>query len=344
MGNKTGWIVGGGIVLIVLAVVTKLVFFPAPTQPTSVTRAKEFMASLPIDTPIATITDSTPSGEGNAGDDYKAAFDAFKGARKAIEAFEKKIAEKESRTQFIRGELAPPDDVLGALKTMASHLAAGARKGSFEYAFTHTPEAFEVGYFYQGALDLIKISRAMTTLMLYHFGRKEWNDAVAVQKNLIVMGWHMAREDVRLHMTEVGLDIQNAAAGGLADIYRNWGQEDHAKDIQVAASYQQAVNAAKRPLTTRLRVFRSLKLKSGDILNIAENHKSRAFRVQAILWLGRLRFEVGGRRGDMRITNKLLDTYASGRDPFEAAAAKAASDFTENDWKTLTQRPKRLDM
>ena len=344
MGNKTGWIVGGVIVLIVLAVITKLVFFPSPTAPTSVTRAKEFMKALPVDTPIDTIAGSVPSAAGNGGDDYKAAFETFKGAREAIDAFHKTIAESENRKQFVRGELAPPEPVLSALKTMASRLASGARKGAFEYSFTHTPDEFEVGYFYQGALDLIKISRCMSTLMLYHFGRKEYPQAVALQRNLIVMGWHMANEDVRLHMTEVGLDIQNVAANGLVDIYRNWGEKDHAEEIQKVGSYQRAVNSAKRPLTAKMRLFRKLKIDSGDILNIAENHKSRAFRVQAILFLGRLRFEVSGRRDDMRYTDKLLDKYIDSSDPFEEAAARAARDFTEDDWKKLTLRPKRLDM
>ena len=65
--------------------------------------------------------------------------------------------------------------------------------------------------------------------------------------------------------------------------------------------------------------------------------------MQAVLFLGRLRYEMGGSRRDMRYVRELIDYYAAGSDRFEAAAAKAARDLTEEQWKNLAARLQRMD-
>jgi len=355
VGNKAGWIIAGVIVLVIGAIVVKVVIFPSPTDPTSTTRAKGFMDELPTDTSLALLTGTLPGGSGNAGDDYKAALDAITRHKVIFDAFEKVLARDRGQGErdLVKGELAVPADVIAAWKEIAAHLKAGASKGSFEYTLKHTPATFEVGYRFRGTVDLINIQQTLARLVWFHLGQKDYDAAIDLQKDLIVMGWHMGREGARLHMTDSGLAFQGQLAGDLARFYFQGASKVKETDADKAQKYTDASDQVKKFMQSvgmarsRLRavnhVFASTKIPIGDILNIAEKHKDRAVRVQAILFLGRLRFEISGHRGDTRYTKKLIDQYASSSDPFEAAAAKAARDLTEDGWKKVYEREMKMN-
>jgi len=337
VGNKTGWIIAGVIVLAILGIVVKVWLFPSPSRPTSTTLKKGFMDELVVDASLALVTGAVPAGSGNAGDDYKAAFDAYTRNKALLEEFDKELGRNNGEVRLTSGKLTPPADVLDALKEIAGHVEAGAQKGSFEYLFTHTPKSFEVGYKCAGVVDMLVVYNAVLRLVWYHWGLKEYDKIAELQKNLIVMGAHMAGEGARLHMTESGLSIQYAVANDLAGNYRNAG-EAYSDKIAPLEKYGRAVNVALRRVNAINGLFKDTTLPVGDILNIADKHKDRAVRVQAILFLARVRFEVSGRRGDIRYANKLIDRYADSSDPFEAAAAGAADDLTEEGWKKLYER------
>ena len=344
VGNKTGWIIAGVLVLAVVGIIVKMVFFPSPSSPTSATRESGFMDAVKVDPPITTVIGALPSGSGNAGDDYRAAFDEFKANRKAVEAFFDELGGSEqTEIDLSRGRLIPPANVLTALEKIGSHVAAGAGKEKFEYVFTHTDKKeFEVGYFYQGTFDLGRVRECMGVLAIYQFGKKQFDQAAQTQKDLLMLGWHMSNEGVRLHMTLAGFDIQIEALAGLMDVYYNWGPEHRGK-LKPIEQYKDAVKNAKITYDDKLPIFKALSLEAGDIFNIIENHKDRAFRVQALLFLGRVRHESAGNRGDMRYTRKLIDRYMDGKDPYEAAAAKAGRDLTKEQWDVLGDRVNRMN-
>lgn len=361
MGNKTGWIIAGIIVLGVLGIVAIVLLFPPHSRPrpTSATLKEGFMDEMAIDASLALVTGAEPTGSGNAGDDYKAAFEARKQHEAALAAFDKQLNRSEydeklnksvmGMTKLLKGELTPPADVLDALKVIAGHVQAGAGKGNFDYTFKHTPKTFEVGYQYVGTIEMQKVYIAMARLMWYHLGLKEYDKAIEIQEDLIVMGRHLANEGVRLHMTEMGLGIQSESAAALIDIYGRAAKEhkqaakEYEDKIPPLKKYRRAVNVTQARVNSVKRLFSSRTIPVGDILHIADNHKDRAVRVQAILFLGRLRFEVAGRRGDIRETRKLIEQYADSSDPFEAAAAKAAADLTEDGWKGLYERELKMN-
>lgn len=340
MGSKTGWIIAAGLVVAVVGIITKAIFFPAPTSPTSVTLQSEFMSKVETTLPVTMVIGDAPSDGGNAGDDYRAALEVFEANRDALETF---LDKEGLKTDLAKGRLTPPVDVLSALEKIGAHVAAGARKMNFEYSLTHTKKKdFDVGYYYQGAYDMGKVSECASILAIYQFGLKQYDQAARTEKDLVVMGWHMTNERVRLHMTLFGFLVQLEAIRGLRTVYI-YSRGEHEDQIKAINAYKGALIVAKGAYDDKLPVFQAKSIEPGDILNIAENHEDRAVRIQGILFLGRLRHEVGGSRGDMRATYKLLDHYRAEGDLYEAAAAKAAREMTKEQWDDLSTRRRRMD-
>lgn len=75
---------------------------------------------------------------------------------------------------------------------------------------------------------------------------------------------------------------------------------------------------------------------AGDIPLIAQHSKERAWRVEATLKLGRMRYSVGtGTGSDQRNARRLLRQLLTDPDPAVAHAAKLANDLTIEDYRTL---------
>jgi len=73
---------------------------------------------------------------------------------------------------------------------------------------------------------------------------------------------------------------------------------------------------------------------TGDVFVFAQRSQSSMWRVEAVLKLGRLRFDVS-RYGDEALANRLIDEFESDPDPAVAAAARAAHDLTIEKYRQL---------
>ena len=76
-----------------------------------------------------------------------------------------------------------------------------------------------------------------------------------------------------------------------------------------------------------------LSLQNGKIEEF--NDEDLAWRVQGLLTSGLIRFTAMGSRGDKRRLKRLVDKYSGGDDPYLAAAAKAARDFTRKEFNVI---------
>ena len=77
---------------------------------------------------------------------------------------------------------------------------------------------------------------------------------------------------------------------------------------------------------------------TGDIFEIANRSQERMWRVEAILKLGRMKFDVGGNRGrfgDQAGAKRYLKSRVSDPDPFIKTAAKAAKDLTIEQYRSM---------
>jgi hypothetical protein len=77
----------------------------------------------------------------------------------------------------------------------------------------------------------------------------------------------------------------------------------------------------------------------GDIMHVAQHSPDRMWRVEAILATGRLRYfvGVGGMRGDQVAADRLVARVANDPDPLVAAAARAASELSLEQYRSLSQ-------
>ena len=319
MGSKLGWIAAGALVVGLAVVIIMKVVIPSPSRATPATRKAGFMDLKQVCIPVGDIVGAAPSGAGNAADDYVRALAV---ARQR----EQEIAKVDAGDSSAAG--------MAAMRKVASLVAAGAGKAKLDYTFTHTPKTFEVGYRYQPAVDLQTVSGAMFILGRTLYEAKEYAEAEKVLRDLFVMGWHLVQERAHVYVVRTGFGIQMNALGGLRSVYRDWGPEYSSKMSTVSA-YIGEIITIERHFDVKQRICWSVDPKPGDVFHIIEKDQDRAWRVQAILSLGILKYRAEDRRGDMRMLGKLIDRFSSSSDPFEAAAAKAVKDLTREEFRRL---------
>jgi len=318
VGNKLGWILAGVLLAALMCVILFVVLFPQPSKPGAAVMATGFLeVKTPAETP-ALVLGSLPTGEGNAGDDYARAVALYLDKRDAIR-YDATDAEKtEIRRQLL------------------AHVAAGSAKAKMEYTFVHTPKTFVVGYFYQPAEQLYAVCGQLCDLAETDLKEKDLAEAEKIARALLMMGWHMAGEHSRVDMTNTGLQVQLDALGVLAAVCRTEGGEK-AKLLDKIQAYSDSLLAFRRHIEGKQRIVWALPPKPGDVFYVIENDKDRAWRVQAILALGVLRF-TAQTRGDDRYTAKLIEQFKASSDPLEAAAAKTADEMTDVDFNLVGTR------
>ena len=336
MANKIGWIVGflllagigGGIAM-------KLLVFPSQSVQSKETLEPGFSDLIEVDASPTSVLDAAPRAPGNAGDDYHKAVPLFRGLFKEIV----RLRRPEINVKITKGREVVPGKTLEVLRKIHAHVAAGAKKKQMKYTFVHTPKEFQVGFFYLPAADNLQgISESLEVLLWHHLGLQEHARAVAVLQDAYVLGLHMAGERARVDMVQRGLRIQERALMGLDGVYSSWDQAKYAQKLRLIRKQVIAVQAARSRYSRKREIVWSTKPNPGDLYFIVANDKDPAFRVQALLALGVVRFTHADHRGDMKRTRELLDQYAASSNPLEAAAAKAAKNMTEEDFNDIWRR------
>ncbi len=328
MGNKIGWIIAGAIALLIaVAVILKFVF-PSPSDPTRATTKRGFMDKAVLTVTPAEVTGRPMTGTGNAADDYAKAIKLYNDNKGKIEMAMDTAAEK---------ELELDSDVVTMLKDIARQVSLGAEKEEMHYTFVYTPTEFKVGWVYEPAQELEQVMQALNLLSAYYEKHDKYKDAANVTEMILIMGWHMVNERSRPYMMQAGVEWQREAAVKLREFYEKLG-DTYKSRIPAVREYENQAGsmiAVFREKTAIFKVGDLNELQPGDIFNIAENDQDRAWRVQAILWLGILKFMYAESRGDMRQIDKLIEKYIDSSDPMEAAAAKAAKNLTKAEYDKI---------
>lgn len=350
MGSKFGWIIAGAVVLAIGGIATYIFVFPSPTDPTGATQKFGFMEVKPIDTPISDVIGYQPRAEGNAADDYQKAIAVYKKNAKAIG-----LAWLHS-DELGRGAYALDAGLLKALQTIDDLVAPGTLKASMKYTFVYTPKEFVVGLggatrndmedfstdptIYAPASQMYRLGTSLELLAYHYYGKKDYAKAEKTLKHVFVVGRHMMDEDSRPVMVQSGIDLQSDAIDLLRAVYRGMGG-DHSKQTKAMSAYNSCLKAILDHYEAKTAALWKAVPNPGDAFNMAENEKDRAWRVQAILYLGLLNYAIKIdqiSRGDARMTTKLIEKYINSSDEFEAAAAKAARDITEAEFKKIGNR------
>lgn len=332
MAGKFGWIIAGVFAVGVVVIVT-VKLLPSRSAPTAAARKPGFLELMEVKLPLRPIVDFEPTAPGNAGDDYKLAVDLYTAN---ISIIADAIEEEEA---IAKGTGVIPLGTLDVIRRIHTHVAAGARKKRMQYVLVHTSPEFEVGYYYEpAATNLQGVSEALELLMNSHSGQKEYTRATEILKNEFVLGWHMINERARVDMVVRGLLIQRKALTGLMTIYFSSRQRDDSARFKPVKKYLDELNRIAGDYEDKQSVVWKLRPNPGDLYVVIEGDEDRAFRVQALLALGVVRYTHRGRSADVRYTDKLLEKYAKSEDRLLAAAAKAAKELTKTELKLVVTR------
>ena len=331
MNSKVGMIVGGVLVLGVGLFIVMLVFFPSTSDPTSATTGKGALDRVEMTKPLSFVFGSEPTGGGNAGDDYNKALQLYRANRDTWRSVENRIG-----YSGIEAVIGPREQDL--LRELADHCHRGAQQAKMEFCVPHGYKTPTITTDQADSQAMIKVMGYMHIYAQYLFQKartaQEAAEAEAVAKDLLVMGWHASRERVYPEMTTSGFGYQEQAALLLAGIYEKF-PNLATGDMGVRA--REYARSAKMAMADAGRLWQmwTTNPKPGDFFNVIENAQDPAWRVQAILGLGMIRFRNEGHRGDRIHTQKLLDKYSTEGSEMEKRAATAALALTREECQRI---------
>jgi hypothetical protein len=130
-----------------------------------------------------------------------------------------------------------------------------------------------------------------------------------------------------------GLSLMNEATIGLSECEDEPGKSDLVKwegamrdyDVNHVQPIEEALFSADQGVVAE---------HAGDVFVFATRAGERMFRVEAVLALGRLRFDAG-RKADQLGAGRYIGKLLADPDPAVAAAAKAAGDLTVEEYRTI---------
>lgn len=338
MGNKLGWILAGVLVLALAGFIIWRVFFPGHSGPDATLRAG-MLDLKTIEVPVSDVAGFTPSESGNAGDEYAEAARIAAESKLEITGAQVAIQEAKGRPAAVNAT------ALGVLEKIASHVARGARRKEMKYLFVHTPKTLQVGIRVPALDALAEVTGAMETLSDCHVSHKKYDEAEKALLDLFVMGRHMIDERSHWDLVSRGIGAQRGACNRLFPLY-----ETHKKSPERVAAllrYRGALSAFSEFYTVEkykilwttghsLATHQSRGPNPGDVFNIIENDKDRAWRVQAVLMLGIIQYTA--EPADAKYSRKLIGRLVGDSDEIIAAAAKAAKDLKQEEMSAAFTR------
>lgn len=325
MGNKLGWIIAIGMLSVFVILIVTLVLWPeGPTPPTRATTTPGRLEKKTIDVPIGKIVAEVPTGPGNAGDDYA----------EAATLYEQRKDDLLKALSQAGGNLADlPADGVNILESIHEIVSRGTRKKDMRFTTVHNDKTFLMTHQLLGALRLQRVGTALSKLGQYYLAIGKTDKARQAYEDEFVLGWHMMNERSRYHMVTSGVGNQREAIRGLATVATE--ADDQAK-LPVLQKYLDQMDALSDFYRMKLGFIWKAKPReyAGDVFNIARNDEDRAWRAEAILFLGVLKY-TQGHEPDLELIAELLDQYAKSDDPYIRAAAESAAEFPITEFRRL---------
>lgn len=316
MGNKFGWIIAGIFVVgIALIVIMKFVF-PSAEDHTSETR-REVLAYHEPTTDISSVV-TLPTGSDNAADAYVKAIEFYQDRQSDFDSFVKR-ADKATSYELVGSDLAL---VQSLMKTMEP----GTKQKTMEMTFVHTPKELKVSGFADKAEDLDSLAMMLDYLFAHYYSQNQLDQARQVAEVQFILGWHMMNERARVQMTQLGIEIQRSALNKISNIAQEQKKSDQ---VDAIYAYNSELSSINNLFNIKNRLLRTITPPAGDVFNIIENDQDRAWRTEAILTLGILKFSNKSHKGNMRALEGYLDEYSQSDEPLYRAAAKVARECTK---------------
>ena len=332
MGNRTGWIVAGALVVVIGGIVV-LAAFPElrywlglearPEVPTNI-RA-EMLERKDVGISVAEIVGAVPGAPGNAGEDYQKATDMVKANMTAMTDVRNALdANKE-----------PEQAGVDALKQLDAVVAAGAAKAQMELTRMRGSRKFTCISTFKTASNLVDVAGALEALGDYYRKKKQYAEAERVLQHEFILGWHMMQERARVRMVQMGMGFQDSALGKLKELYQAMGAKEGDARLQTIERYSAGLGTMTDVFDRKAKWLWAGKPIPEDAFTILEKDKDRAWRVDALLVIARFKFPETDENPYRQRAIAALEKFANSPDPIEALAAQSGKELTKDEFARL---------
>jgi len=333
VGSKTGWILAVALIIVVVGVAYFVIVDPPTSLPRD-TNVAGFLDLKVVDVPLREVIGVEPTAPGNAAEDYQKAVQIHISSANDIEA----TGDAPHFDGLVASENPWTDPGLKACKQIAAHVADGAKKKNMRYSFLYSPKHLKFGYHHPHAEHLFKVAVGVHQCFQVHRDRKEYAQAEKHIKDLLIYGVHVLNERAFPHVGWQGIEIQTTALQRLQELYKLWAgaprhrlesiQEYESSLRLVSANYRKKKRIVWDNIPASDAITFEPRLSAGDVFNMAENEKDRAWKAQAVIALGAVKYRMTG-RGDLKKAKRLIKQFLLSDDPIVAASAKAVDELTE---------------
>jgi len=311
IGNTLGWKISAVIFALAVAIGAWLHNQMQITAPTSLSLDEKNLAEL--SPPVAAIV--TQNQPGDAGEKYSAAAAAYEQYEDACD-------------EFARKPVGPPPPPM-QLVMDATHL-------SRMILFATNPQAIVDYQSDHPALDdLSKIGQDLESAAL--LCRKDHPDeARSLLQAAYSLGANLYRERVDYDEFSQGMGLMNGAVTAMAEMEPAGSSRQkllQAQQQKVLDFYDSHVKPIYDDVISKADQ-QSIAEHAGDIFRFARLAKERMFRVEAILKLGRYRFDAA-RAADQLAAPRFLRQFQHDPDPAIQAAANAAANLTIEQYRMI---------
>lgn len=145
-----------------------------------------------------------------------------------------------------------------------------------------------------------------------------------------VLGKRAYSDNIRLYNRRTGLDIMTIAG---AHVFQ-WSPDEDSSQHSALTTWARKLDEISDAFNDKDTLINRIDPHVGDLLNIALNDEDVAFRVEAILKLGVVKFSPGT-RGNDRVIRRTIAQAAKDPDPLIAKAGAAADEFTLDQLRKL---------
>ena len=321
-GNVKGWILSALIVALVaiLFVSTGVLRVPPVSQPSGRIDFSERIA-LPID-PQPFLP--TPTQSRNAGEIYRLAINEY-------ENNEKLYAPGEAYSKS-------PAAMVDANPKGIQFIVDAADCKDFDLFASRPDEVVHYNPTWPSLTALERMGMHALVAGVKYRERKDPETSEKYIKAVLLLGYRLYTERVVWQEMNAGMNLMINASAQLSKVYLE--KKETAK-ATACGEFQRQLDAYKRdkivgPIVSALNSIttRTVGERGGDFFYLARESPERVWRVEALLALGRMKYNTSN-RGDQVAAKREVKRYLNDPDPAVRAAAKLADELTIERYRML---------
>lgn len=326
-GNAQGWVISAILAAGLWAAAIGLYRLSAISSPTTLGRDPENLAAVAL--PVAPETIQISEASCDAADLYRQAADDYDANKQPCDTFFQAIGKS-------AGDPAPPGPIALILKGAACKSLALFSPSPQELVNydSRLPTLEALGKVGDDTVSAGMAYKARVAKDPSEEAKHDREKAMEYFQAAFALGQKLYHERITFDEYSVGVGAMAAAAEEMAAISQDPAraqelkafdegrlkyEDDHVKPIwRVLAGNNQEV----------------IEQNAGDVFAFARDSHERMFRVQAVLMLGRMRYNAG-RAGDQQAANVWVKRFEGDPDPAVRTAAKAAAALTLEEYRKL---------